>query len=492
MGVIKKQSIQSTVVIYLGVVIGFLNSVLLLPVLFSPEQVGLIGFLTSLTAIFVIPASMGIPLITNKMFPHFRSENGNNGFFSLTSLSSLIGIVGGIIVFLLCQDLLISEKNLARNYTGFALIFCIVFASRVIFRNVDSYLRLEYKTVLGITLDGLVAKIIVFAGLISAWAFPNIRFEFVFIMYALALAFPGWVLMVYALTQNISFSWRSFSKHLGDRKNEMISVGIFGILGGLGTVIVLEVDRVMVSNMLGLDANGVYSVAFFFGLFISIPSRGLKRIATTIISDSLKNDDMENVQTVYRKSCVNQLLIAGYLFLGIWTCIDYVFEFLKPEYALGKYVVLFIGLAQLVDMATGVNGEILSVSKYYRYSTYFSVVLIALVITLNYLFIPLWNISGAALASFLSILITNGWRAWFLYRKMGLQPFTLKMLVNLFLIGVLVAAFEFTPSFGNPFIGILVTGSIITLIYWPIAYALNLSEDINETVRNIIKRVTKS
>jgi len=56
------------------------------------------------------------------------------------------------------------------------------------------------------------------------------------------------------------------------------------------------------------------------------------------------------------------------LFLGIWCNIDSIFELIPNGeiYSPGKWVVFYIGLSKLFDMATGVNQEIVGTSKYYK------------------------------------------------------------------------------------------------------------------------------
>jgi len=193
----------------------------------------------------------------------------------------------------------------------------------------------------------------------------------------------------------------------------------------------------MLGNMNGLEATGIYSTAFFFGLFIVKPSIGLRRVSGVVISDAWKNNDMKAIQEVYYKSCLNQLVISIYLFLAIWLSIDFMYELIRPEYAVGKYVVLFIGIAQVIEMATGTNYEVIVTSKYYKYNAYFLVLLFILVIGLNFLLIPKYGINGAAFASLVAMAVNNLMRFLFLYWKFKLQPFNSKFLVVIF-IGVAI------------------------------------------------------
>ncbi len=145
----------------------------------------------------------------------------------------------------------------------------------------------------------------------------------------------------------------------------MISVAIFSILAGIGGNIVFSFDKIIVNQMLGLSATGVYTIAFFFGTLVVIPSRPLLKISGTLIADAWKRNDVSYITDIYKRSCINQFIIAAFLFGGIWVNIDNILIILGPEYASGKWVIFFIGLGYLIDMATGVNGLIIGYSKYY-------------------------------------------------------------------------------------------------------------------------------
>ena len=112
---------------------------------------------------------------------------------------------------------------------------------------------------------------------------------------------------------------------------------------------------------------------------------------------------MNYINDIYRRSCINQFIIGAFLFGGIWINIGNILEILGPEYAGAKWVIFFIGLAYLFDMATGANGQIISFSPHYRIALYFILALIVLVVITMYLFIPVYGITGGALAIAVSI-----------------------------------------------------------------------------------------
>ena len=122
MGVIKKQSIQSTILVYIGVFIGFFNAAILMPNLLSAEQKGLLDFLNSLSSIFAAICTLGLPFVTLKLFPKFRDNtSGHNSFFTIVVIVSIVGFLLGLGIFLATKELLISPKNSARGFPYFSL-----------------------------------------------------------------------------------------------------------------------------------------------------------------------------------------------------------------------------------------------------------------------------------------------------------------------------------------------------------------------------------
>lgn len=491
MGIIKTQTIQSSIYIYIGVFVGFANSALLIPNLLEVEQVGLINLINSISGLFVGFCALGVPLIAVKLFPRYRDyQSQHHGFFSFVFIVTILGFIIGIVAYLLFENQLLSEKNDARFFKPFFISFCFLFGAKLVFKNFDAYLRMTHRTVLGAFLDNFVWKIFITILLVSYWYTSHFKFEYFFVFYIGILSIPGLFQVMYILyKKEFNLKIQTFINFKYFNRTKIATLSIYGLLGTLGSIIVLEVDKLMISNMMDLEATGIYSIAFFFGLFINIPARGLKRVAQVIVSDLWKDNKVAEIRQLYRKSCLTQFLVGSYLLLGIWINIDYVFSFLPTAYANGKYVILFIGAGQLADMMTGVNTEIIASSKFYKYNTYFIGSLIALVVLFNWLLIPLWGIEGAAIASASSMIIVNLTKFFFLNRKINFQPLNSKFIITVILSFTSYALIYFlVPKFDNPFFGILVTGSTLTVIYWLPAYVFRISEDINNVIDKYTKR----
>lgn len=482
MGIIAKQGLRSTLFIYLGILIGFVSTIFLTPQLLSAEEIGFLSYISSVTGIFVAFFSFGIVQMIARMYPRYRalSFKDQKGFFSFIFNLTIVGIVFGLVLFFLFDFRFETHSQLNDYQSLFALLFPILLFFRMLQRHSDPLINMMYNSVLGTFLDNFLVKVLIFISLTSFWILDYSNFTVYALLYILAFCVPGLIEFSYVLSkQHFALKMSEASSFFKTNKKEIISLMSFGTLGSAGAIFVFEIDKIMIGNMLDLSFTGIYSIAFFFSLFIAVPGKSIRKIAVILISEAWSSNDLESIQSIYKKSSLNLFLIGVFLFLGLWLNIDQILSFLPPEFEKGKYVILFLGLAQLLDLLTGVNIEIISTSKDYRFSTYFIVVMIVLVTVSNYLFIPIWGINGAAIASLCSITIINLARTILLYIKYKIHPFSIRLLTIFITGGACFVLLNLITITFEPWLTILLKGSLLTIIYFPIIVWAKVSPDLN-------------
>jgi O-antigen/teichoic acid export membrane protein len=181
------------------------------------------------------------------------------------------------------------------------------------------------------------------------------------------------------------------------------------------------------------------------------------------------------------------MMVGGLLFIGIWANRHNIFNLMPEDFRAGNYVLLFIGLARLIDIAVGINAILLVTSPKYRYDLIFNVILVGLIIVTNYLFIPRFGISGAAFASLLAYVLSNLLRLGFVWRAFGLQPFTSRSLLVLGIGGFTLAVGTFIPYFGTTVLDIIGRSAIITVVYGVLILLLRVSEDADQAYQYLFR-----
>ena len=492
MGIIQKQAISGTIFSYLGVVLGFVSTGLLLPNIFNTAENGLLKLIVSYSLLFAQFGSLGFGNVVMRMFTYFRNkEKQHNGFFFLLLLILFLGFGVAVLTFYIAKPIIIAKsiENSALFLDYLYFLMPLVFFT-LAFYLFDAYYTVLYNAVIGLVLKEFLQRLLILVA-IGGYMFNWLNFNTFVAAYVLAMCIPTIVIFIALIKDGEVFIMPNFKFLSKDLIKTMTLVALFGFLASFSNIAIQQIDSVMISSFSGLEATGIYAITFYFGSLIKIPSRPIQKIASTLLADAWKNNDIQMVKDIYYKTSINQFIIACLLIIGLWANIHNVFQILPAEYEAGKYVLLFIALANVLDMSTGVNIAIISSSKYYKVFTYFMAIFLFLIISTNYIFIPIWGITGAAFASFLSTLISWLLRLVFVYRKFKMQPFNLSFLYVILISVVTLLIGYYLPALNFYIFDILVRSSIMTIIFMVSIYKLKVSTDINDKINQLFAIVLK-
>lgn len=490
MGIIKKQSIAGTILAYLGVILGFITTAILYPEAFSKAEIGLLRLLLSVSVLFAQFSGLGFNAVTLRNFPYFRNlKEKHHGFFKLVLLVNLVGFALAMILFFAIKPWLISQ-NIEKSYLFVEYISYLIplIFFTTFFNALDSYYRAVYNAVKGSLYKEVYQRVFILAAVLLFY-YRAIDFPQLVLLYVIAICLPTLILAwsIYRSGNFVLGDYRGFITK--DMARNIRSVAIYGIATSFSGVLILNIDIVMINDMLGLADTGIYSITFYFGTLILIPSRSVIKIAVIVIADGWKSDDREKIMRIYDKS--NRILsaIGLLLFLGLMLNLDQVFDILNPDFEPGRMVIVFIGLANLIEMFTSVSQYIISNSKNYKVISWFLFVFAALLIITNLLFIPIYGLVGAAIASMISRLIYNLMSWGYVFYKFKMQPFRWSYfaLIVIGLISYYVGSL--IPDFDWYIYTIVVQSTVFTVIFIGLLYLLKFSSDINQTIDNAIRLV---
>jgi len=324
--------------------------------------------------------------------------------------------------------------------------------------------------------------------MIGLYYFDLLSFHQFVLAYIAAISIPTFYILYTLMREgqfNLYFDLKFLDK---DLLRSIGAMSLFSILNGFSVIMIQNVDLIMVNKMLGLDATGVYAICFFFGIAVSLPARSIYKVANVASAEAWKNDDRKTLKDIYEKSCLTLFIIGSFLFLGIWLNIDNIMQIIGVEYISGKWVIFFIGLGCLIDMATGANSSLMGTSKYYKVQSYLLLVLVVVLVGFNLLLIPRYGLTGAAISSAAALGFLNLLRYLFLYFKYGLQPYNLR-----FLSVILIGAIAYLVAFFLPFrlyfvIDLLIRSTLFSLLFLLPIYFFRISVDLNQYADNMLKK----
>jgi O-antigen/teichoic acid export membrane protein len=488
LGIIIKQAVRSTVFSYTGAALGFLTVWFMNRLWLTPEQNGLLNVIISISLISSSLSNLGMAGVVLRMFPHFRNPETRHGGFLFYPLAfTAIGSLLFLLVYGLFHDDYIARNAGQSPLLGDNLYYLIPLTFFLgVFNVLDAFTRALFLSTAGVLIKEVALRVVILVAA-AAYHWNLIAFEqFVLIYFGSfsAMAFA----MIAVLIANKEWHWRKPSTALTPEvKKEMRDVALFSVITGLSGMMISSIDKVIVNDKLGLAAAGVFSVATYFGSMIQIPARSIIRITTSVIAESWKNNDLENIRRIYHQSSLNQLIIGLYLLLALWVNIDSLLALMPIEYAVAKYVILFMGMGYLVDLATGANGAIIATSIYYRYDSLFMVLLVVFTIFINLWLIPIYGIVGSGIASCLTYLLFNIFRLGFIKLKFNMQPFSLAFLKVLTVGAVAYWIGLLLPVTGMHYVDIALRGSVVTILYGSLIVAFNISPEVSVLVQKTMQ-----
>jgi O-antigen/teichoic acid export membrane protein len=468
MGVVIRQSIFTSLISYLGVIIGYINLLYLYPKFLDVEQIGLLRTLQDAAILFVPFAQLGLAQSITRFFPHFnKNDESKSAFITLILILSLIAFGIFWIAFTFAQPMIIGffEEQAGAIAAYLHLVLLLTFLLLVT-TLVETYSRSLFK----VAFPGLLRDVVIrlLQGiLVSMYFIKTISFHQFLVMNVLIYAFTLSVLVI-----NLSISGHlklrvNFSYLRIEKVKELLQFSTLSFVGTSSLIIIGKVDSLMVAGLLGFASNAVYTTAFYMATVIEIPKRAILQTTMPLISEAFEKNNLGDIDTIYKKVAVNQLIIGALLLIGVWANLHNIYALVpKGEiFEAGAYVVILIGLAKLIDMLFGPSSEIIVLSRYYAFNIVVVLILAFAVIGLNLWLIPRYGITGAAIGSVAAMFLFNSVKCLFIYWKFRIQPFSFATVKVFGILLITVLLNLLLPRADHVLLDIAYRSGIITAVF---------------------------
>jgi O-antigen/teichoic acid export membrane protein len=487
MSQIRKQSIISSMVVYIGFAIGFFNTYLFTREGgFSKAEYGLIGIFMAVANIMFCIANLGMPSYIHKFYPYYNDNlpPKKNDQLTWALFFSLFGFCLVIIAGILFKDIVI--RKYGTNAPDLVKYYYYIFPfgmGLTLFSILEAYAWQVKKSVFSNFLKEVQFRIfttilivLTFTGFIASFDLFIKIYSFTFLaIAAILLGYLIWNKHIF-----FTFSVSRVSKKFFKKIVTLLSL----VYGGSMVFTVSQVfDTIVIAAALddGLALAGIYTLAQNIASLIQAPQRGIISSSVGALSQAWKDKDIHKINRIYHSSSINQLIFSVGMFALIWLNFsDGVFTFhLQPGYIDARWVFFYIGLMRIIDMGTGVNSQIIGTSTFWRFDFYTGIILLLLTLPLNYILTKYYyGVMGPAIANLITFTIYNAIRYWFLIKKFKLQPFTLKTVYTM-LLGIAAyycCYFLFDTVHG--FTGMILRSTLYLVLFIGGILLLKLSPDV--------------
>ncbi len=498
MSQIRKQSIVSSMVVYIGFAIGFLNTYLFTRQGgFTQAEYGLTGIFMAIANIMFSFANLGMVAYIYKFYPYYNDNlpRKKNDMLGWALLFSLLGFCLVIIAGIFFKDLVI--RKYGTNSPDLVKYYFYVFPfglGLTLFSVLEAYAWQLKKSVFTNFLREIKFRLLTTLLIVFSLTGVIASFDLFIKIYSFTFLAVAFILLGYLIfTKHISFTF-SVSRVSKKFFKKIVSLISFVYGGSLVFTVSMVIDTIIIAAVLpdGLALAGVYTLAQNIASLIQAPQRGIISSSISVLSKAWKDKDMQKISRIYHSSSINQLLFSVGMFALIWLNFDdAVLNFhLQHRYLEAAWVFFFIGLMRIVDMGTGVNSQIIGTSTLWRFDFVTGIILLTITLPLNYILTKYYyGVTGPAIANLITFTIYNSIRYWFLFRKFKLQPFTIKTVYTI-LLGVAAfycSFFLFKAMHG--YAGMISRSVFFLVIYVAGTKLLNLSPDIKPVWQTFQKRL---
>lgn len=496
MGEIRKQTLQSSFLSYIGFLVGAINTYFFTREgMFTPEQYGLTQVIISMSQIIAPLASLGMTAFMNRFFPYYADhlDHRKNDLLTIVMLFSALGallIFSGCIVF---EPFVVkkfgSRSPLVVTYYYWTLFFSFFYLWFLVF---ESFLGTLKKTVLPGFMRETGYRLCVLV-LIGLYAFGVIDFSLFVKLFCCIYLLIVLIMVSYLIWIRRLYVPTTFSKVTKRIRKNVWQYVLYVYTSITISGIARQIDTLSLAGVKSLNDTGIYSLNQFIAAIIQVPYRGLQAIAGPLIAEHWKNKNYPELRRIYERSSINLLLIACFLFFNIWLNYDDGLRFLHidKKFAAGKMVFLILGLCNIYELGTGINSAMLTTSPAWRFEFYSGLLLLLISIPLN-IYMARWRgMEGVALASLSTLTLYNSIRMFFIRYRFNMWPFTTKTLYALLLVTASYFITWFLLHHIHGFTGILLRSALFSLLFLGGVLYLHLTPDLPQFIEVVKKKLGK-
>ncbi len=483
MGIVLKQSFKNTIITFAAFGIGGANALFLYVKFLGDEYYGLVTYLLSTANLLMPLTAFGVQYSIVKFYSSYTSKLERDKFLSSSMFFPLLialpfGFVGAVFYEQISTYFSI-ENPIAKGFTWVVYLVAIATAYFEIFY---AWAKVQMQSVFGNILKEMFSRAAVMILLLLVYADVITQIEFIYYLtgayFIRTLAMFLFALKLYK---------PKFTLQLPDNYKEVFKYASYIILAGSAGAILIDIDKFMIPQKEAIEMVAYYAVGVYIASVVEVPGRAMAQIVQPITAKALNENNVTEINALYKSTSINLVLICGLLFLLINLNINQAYLLIDEKYSGGVLVVLMISVAKLYTMSLGNNGAIISNSKYYKILLPYAIAMALSVYFLNDWLISVLSMNGAALSTLLVILIFNTVKIWYVKKKFNAQPYSVKTLSLFVLIIVFYFVFIFWDFSFHPIVNIILKSALIAACYLFVVFKLKISSELNNLFMKFIK-----
>lgn len=491
MSSIIKESLKTSGVNYIGIILGAVFTLYLTPKYFPTEINGLYRLLLEYSAIAAVYFHFGMPSIINKYYHRVNFEGRDNrgfDFFVFVCPLIVILIFSIFLYFFKHQfvNLIGSDKDnqMISNYIFFLvpLILC----------NVYFFIFEGYSAMLGnITVINFFKNIVLKIFNILSVIIYFYTHDFKLVMLLVTGGYMLSIICVYIYVLKLKKYIIDLRPSLSFLKSnglirDFVQFILFLSLSNFSFFLLSKVDVFFVGKFTDLSNLAYYTTATYFVTLLIVPYSAVLNISFPKIAKNYIDGNIEELKSLIVNNSTYGTVLAVYIFIVIWSNLDTIYSIIPNGelYKAGKFIFLILSIGKLVDISIGSLGQLITISKWYMLTLYSSVVISIISIFLGYVLTNKFGIIGASSSISLCVCLSVAFQLFVAKYKIGVSPYSKKILILILLVPItILGCMIIDICISNVFISSLIKTIGSTIFYFYVICRFHVSEDVNYIIK---------
>ncbi len=422
MGIVFRQSVKTLIVVFVGAILGAL--IIWLSTKYIAKQQ--LGFTNSLTTFAVTAAQLVMMGFNHTMAVYInryaQDERKRKLLLTLCfGIPFIILLISSVLYFLLKPWIVghfqAADAPLMEQYYAWLPVYILFFVYQVL---LEQYLNLQLKVAIAAFMREVLLRILNIA-LLLIFAFEIISFRSFVICSVLVNVVHVSIFLL---------------------EKEYKDIRIFSTYHALLPIAIILISTMDILLLPFYDHKGfvsvaVYRVAAFFISFMLLPMKALIPASHTMLSRAFAEGNKEHAADIYTRTSINILIATVGISVMLFCNLGNILLIIKNGYTdiIPVFTILLFG--NIVNVACGMNDQVLSITDHYKFNFFLSLGLIVFLYLLIRLLVPQFSVYGAAWSTTSAIIIFSLIKLLFVWKKLNMQPFSVN---TLFVFGAAIPA----------------------------------------------------
>jgi O-antigen/teichoic acid export membrane protein len=252
-----------------------------------------------------------------------------------------------------------------------------------------------------------------------------------------------------------------------------------------------NIQTLLIGSLDTIRGVGIFSIANQINLMGNIFHTSLSQTAKPLIAELNDQGNHKRIEHIYQTTTRWVVTLNMPMFLIIILFPGAIMSIFGKSFASGVPALAIMGLVNFVNVATGMCGAVLDMTGHTRMKLVNTVIRVSVGILANFILIPRWGITGAAVAALIHEIFSDVLpmvELWFLYRILPYSwPFLKPLAAGLAAAGVALFI-RFRLPVSNDIISILLQMLVVVGVYMLVIQLLGLSIEERQMVNRLRRR----